>query len=425
MSARPTPISSDNILRVGIVGLGQASGLVLNWEAQDFRELPIKFTAAADLRQDALDQFATEYGAEVYTDVAAMCKSPNIDCVYVASPHELHKEHTVIAASHGKHVLCEKPLSLSSDEVDDMVRVCDENKVYLIAAHSHAMDAPIRKMREVVVSGQLGKLCFINTMNYNFFNVQPWPTSELKMWRGDLYNQGPHQMDIVRYLGGGMVRSVRAQMLWDSLRDVAGGYSAFIEFHNGTVAQALFDWRGYFDSSEYTFVASEGGWAQDPQSHRFVRDNMKKLLAENSPDDVEKELWKLKNDLRYGGVNDEQAFQTWGYAPVDPNFKPFDKPKQPFFGLTILSCERGIIRQSLDGLYIHGEDGVEEIIVSGHSGRAAELMQVYDAVFNNTPTFHDGRWGKGTVELCQAIEQSANENRPVNLRYQVPVGDDN
>jgi predicted dehydrogenase len=287
------------------------------------------------------------------------------------------------------------------------------------------MDAPIRKMREVVVSGQLGKLCFINTMNYNFFNVQPWPTSELKMWRGDLYNQGPHQMDIVRYLGGGMVRSVRAQMLWDSLRDVAGGYSAFIEFHNGTVAQALFDWRGYFDSSEYTFVASEGGWAQDPQSHRFVRDNMKKLLAENSPDDVEKELWKLKNDLRYGGVNDEQAFQTWGYAPVDPNFKPFDKPKQPFFGLTILSCERGIIRQSLDGLYIHGEDGVEEIIVSGHSGRAAELMQVYDAVFNNTPTFHDGRWGKGTVELCQAIEQSANENRPVNLRYQVPVGDDN
>ncbi len=416
--------ASDKILRVGIVGLGQASGLVLNWESQDFRELPIRFTAAADLRPEALERFAAEYEAEVYTDVAEMCKSPNIDCVYVASPHELHKEHTVIAASHGKHVLCEKPLSLSTDEVDEMIRVCAHNQVTLVAAHSHAMDAPIRKMREVITSGVLGRLRFINTMNYNFFNAQPWPTGELKMWCGDLYNQGPHQMDIVRYLGGGMVRSVRAQMLWDDLRDVAGGYSAFIEFEDATVANALFDWRGYFDSTEYTFAASEGGWAQDPRSHRYVRGNMKKLLAERTPAEAEAELWKLKNDLRYAGVNDENAFRNWGYAPVDDSFKTFAQPKQPFFGLTILSCERGIIRQSLEGLYLHGEDGVEEIKVTGHSRRAAELMQVYDAVFNDTPTFHDGRWGKGTVELCQAIERSANEKRSVDLRYQVPVGDE-
>jgi len=151
---------------------------------------------------------------------------------------------------------------------------------------------------------------------------------------------------------------------------------------------------------------------------------MKKLLAERTPEEAEAELWKLKNDLRYAGVNDDNAFRTWGYAPVDDTFKAFAEPKQPFFGLTILSCERGIIRQSLDGLYIHGENGVEEITVSGHSGRAAELMQVYDAVFNDTPTFHDGRWGKGTVELCQAIERSANEKRSVELQYQVSVGDD-
>jgi predicted dehydrogenase len=274
------------------------------------------------------------------------------------------------------------------------------------------------------VSGELGRLCFINTMNYNFFNVQPWPTAELRMWCGDLYNQGPHQMDIVRFLGGGLVRSVRAEMLWDHLRDVAGGYSAFIEFDDGIVATAVFDWRGYFDSTEYTFRASEGGWAQDPGSHRFVRDNMKRLLRERSAEDAEKALWELKNDLRYAGVNDEQAFRNWGYAPVTPGFEPFPEPKQPFFGLTILSCERGIVRQSPDGIYVHGEDGVEEIRVTGHSGRAAELMQVYDAVFNGTPTFHDGRWGKGTVELCQAIERSANERRTVALEFQVPVGDD-
>jgi phthalate 4,5-cis-dihydrodiol dehydrogenase len=416
--------AAGKILRIGIIGLGQASGLVLNWERQDIRTLPIRFTAAADLRREALDQFAKEYDAEVYTDVEDMCRSPNVDAVYIASPHELHMEHTIIAARHGKHVLCEKPLSLSAGEVDAMIKACDDNGVSLIAAHSHAMDAPIRAMREVIASGRLGPLRHINALNYNFFNAQPWPTRELQMWHGDLYNQGPHQMDIIRYLGGGMVKSVRAHMWWDHLRDVEGGYSAYIEFENGAAANALFDWRGYFDSTCYTWGASEGGWAQDPGSCGFVRNNMVKLLAEKSPDEAEAELWKLKNDLRYGGVSDLNAFQHWGYAPVSEGFEPFPEPVQPFFGLIIAACDRGIIRQSVKGLYVHGDDGVEEIEVTGHSGRAAEFMQVYDAVFNDTPSFHDGRWGKGTVELCQAIEQSAKEGRAVELKYQVPVGDE-
>ena len=416
--------ATDKILRIGIVGLGQASGLVLNWERQDIRTLPIRFTAACDLREDALAQFAKEYDAEVYTDVEAMCRSTNVDAVYISSPHELHLEHTLIAARNGKHVLCEKPLSLSVEEVDTMIAACDKHGVHLIAAHSHAMDAPIRAMREVIASGRLGPVRHINALNYNFFNAQPWPTRELQMWHGDLYNQGPHQMDIIRYLGGGVVKSVRAHTWWDHLRNVEGGYSAYIEFANGAAANALFDWRGYFDSTCYTFNASEGGWAQDPGSGWFVRDNMKKLLAEKSPEDAEAELWKLKNDLRYGGINDNESFQRWGYAPVTPGFEPFAEPVQPFFGLIIVACDRGIIRQSLEGLYIHGDNGVEEVVVTGHSGRAAEFMQVYDAVFNDTPSFHDGRWGKGTVELCQAIEESAREGRPIDLKYQVAVGDE-
>lgn len=422
-SSDSTDEHGRRVLRVGIVGLGQASGLVLNWERQDFRTLPVRFTAAADLREEALARFRTEYDAEGYTDYLDLCRSPNVDAIYVASPHELHKEHTILAARHGKHVLCEKPLSLSTDEVDEMIAACDRHGVHLIAAHSHAMDAPIRRMREVIASGRLGRVNLINALNYNFFNAQPWPTKELQMWHGDLYNQGPHQMDIIRYLGGGMVRSVRAQLFHDHLRNVEGGYSAFIDFENGAVSTAVFDWRGYFDSCEYTWWASEGGWAQDPGSHHFVRGNMRRLLAEKAPEDAERELWKLKNDLRYAGINDREAFQRWGYAPVTEGFKTFEEPKQPFFGLILVSCERGIIRQSLDGLYIHDDEGIEEIKVTGHSGRAAEFMQMYDAVINGIPCFHDGRWGKATVELCQAIERSATERRTIDLKYQVPVGD--
>ena len=67
-SSDSTDEHGRRVLRVGIVGLGQASGLVLNWERQDFRTLPVRFTAAADLREEALARFRTEYDAEGYTD---------------------------------------------------------------------------------------------------------------------------------------------------------------------------------------------------------------------------------------------------------------------------------------------------------------------------------------------------------------------
>ncbi|MGY6258919.1 hypothetical protein ACXIVK_36360 [Paraburkholderia caledonica] len=50
-------------------------------------------------------------------------------------------------------------------------------------------------------------------------------------------------------------------------------------------------------------------------------------------------------------------------------------------------------------------------------------MKVYDGVFNDKPSFHDGKWGKSTVELSQAIEQSANEKRTVHPKYQVPISE--
>jgi len=98
--------------------------------------------------------------------------------------------------------------------------------------------------------------------------------------------------------------------------------------------------------------------------------------------------------------------------------------RQPFFGLTVVTCEKGDIRQSPDGLFVYTEEGKKEItIVRGTHGREAELKEFYDAIVHNRPSFHNGRWGEATLEVCLGILQSAAEKREIMMTHQVAVPD--
>lgn len=342
-----------------------------------------------------------------------------MDVVYIATPPELHREHAELAARHGKHIVVEKPMALTLDDCAAMIDVCEKKGVKLLAGHTHSFDAPIRKMREIVTSGRIGKLAMVNTWNFNEFNPRPWPMAELKASFGPILNQGPHQVDIVRQIAGGMVRSVRAQKVWDGLRGVDGGYICFLEFENGVPASLTYDARGYFDTAELFWWVGEGGAPRDPNSNVSMLRNFRKLSHLGS-DELERVLEAQKDQGRYGsGNNDPEMWKLWGYDGPD------EIKYQPFFGITVVSCERGAIRQSPDALLVYGDEGIEEVSLSQElRGRAAELMDLYDGVVHGKPIFHDGRWGMATLEVCLAIVQSANERREIRMMRQVPMPDD-
>ena len=93
---------------------------------------------------------------------------------------------------------------------------------------------------------------------------------------------------------------------------------------------------------------------------------------------------------------------------------------QPFFGFTVVSCEHGDIRQSPDGLYIYGDKELTEVPVEkSAAGREAELQELYEAVIEHRPVFHDGRWGEATLEVVLGIMQSAKERKEIFMSHQV------
>lgn len=388
-------------MRLGIAGLGVASTQIL----PPISTLPfIKVTAAADTRTDALAKFREAYRGETFTSVEAMCASSKVDAVYVATPNQLHAQHAIAAANHKKHVIVEKPMALSIEECEAMNQAAEKNRVNLLCGHTHSFDPPVRKIREIVKSGELGKLRMINTWNYNEFMYRPRMKHELATSRGVVLNQGPHHVDIVRLIGGGMVRSVRAMTgIWDQARAHEGSYTCYLEFEDGTPATLVYSGYGFFDTAELFSWVGEGGQYREPETNLKVRRQLREV---RSPEEEE----QLKEGMRFGGQRDGQFSHVWS-----------GEKKQPFFGFTLVSCEHGDIRQTPDGLLIYGEEEKREIrLPAGRRGREAEVEELYHAVVHNRPVFHDGRWGEATLEVCLAMLESAKERKEVFLSHQAP-----
>src|SRR5437870_10539036 len=156
-----------DVLRLAFAGLSMDATKMLTQIAS----LPyVKLTAAADAkRTSALERFRSDFDAEVYDSIEELCRSANVDAIYIATPPQMHAEHMLMAAKHGKHVIVEKPIALTIEHAEKMNEAANQYGIKFLCGHTHSFNAPVRKMREIVRSGELGKLCMINTWNYNEF----------------------------------------------------------------------------------------------------------------------------------------------------------------------------------------------------------------------------------------------------------------
>jgi phthalate 4,5-cis-dihydrodiol dehydrogenase len=376
-------------ISLGIAGLGNAGHAV--WRDLD-KVAGVELVAVADVRGQALETVQRENGTiRTYEGVAEMCGSGKIDAVWIATPTEFHAEHVIVALERGKHVICEKPMALSLDDCDRMIEAAEKKRLILLM-HSKAMDPPIVKMREVIASGELGRVIQINTWSYKGWLKSARLASEVDTSKGGgvLFRQGPHQVDIVRALCEGKVRSVRATAgKWHPRFDTEGNFTAMLEFEDGTPATLVFNGYGFFDTTELTWGIGEGGYQVSRQ--------------ENSPADSQ---MPVDACVRYSMPLRAEARRRVG------------ERKQPIYGLTVVSCEKGDMRQSPDGVYLYTGDGCRQILCPAFLDRGEALSRLVEAVNEHRPVLTDGRWGKSTLEVLLAILQSSREGREITLAHQ-------
>jgi phthalate 4,5-cis-dihydrodiol dehydrogenase len=395
---------SQRRLRMGVAGLGRAFTLMLPTLVADTR---VELVAAADPRSEATQRFAVDFGARVYDTVEALCADPAVELVYVATPHEHHAAHVAAAAARGKHVLVEKPMAITLAECRQMIAVTDRAGVYLIVGHSHSFDRPILRTREIISSGAVGAVRMINAQYYTDFLYRPRRPEELVTERGGgvVFSQGAHQIDIVRLLGGGRVRSVRALTgAWDSDRPTEGAFAALLTFDDGAFASLLYSGYAHFDSDEICGGIGELGMPKDARRHGSARRNLARIASRD-------EESALKNARNYGGA---------GYPKQMPDASADDAGWHQHFGWVLVSCDRADLRPLPTGVMVYDHEEVRlDPLPRPRIPRAEVIDELYGAIVHRRAPLHDGRWAMATLEVCLAMLQSAREQREITLADQV------
>jgi phthalate 4,5-cis-dihydrodiol dehydrogenase len=388
---------SERRVRLGVAGLGRAFTVMLPTFTGDAR---IQLVAAADTRAEARQRFAADFSAKTYASVEELCVDPAVEAVYVATPHEYHARHATLAAQHGKHLLVEKPMALTLAECATIVDAARRSNIHLIVGHSHSFDAPVRRLRALIESGDFGRVHMINAINYTDYLYRPRRPGELDTARGGgaVFNQAAHQVDIVRLIGGGRVASVRAAAgLWDASRPTEGAYAALLTFENGSFASLTYNGYGHFDSDEFQGWVGEMGQTKTPYAgafrHRFAK-----------PQD---EL-AFKNARNYGGSE---------FRPPDVH-----AVAHQHFGTLLVSCERADLRALPNGVMIYQNGSARlDALPPPTVPRVEVIDELYRAVVHGEAPLHDGAWAMATLEVMLAILRSAREGRDVTLSYQVAL----
>ena len=139
----------------------------------------IAIVAGADPRAEAQARFEADFGGRSYASVEAMCADPEIDVVYVSTPHQYHAENVAAAAAYKKHILCEKPMALAVDECLAMIASAQKAGVHLLVGHSHSYDGPIRRARGLIETGEFGAMRMLHALDYTDFLFRPRRPEEL------------------------------------------------------------------------------------------------------------------------------------------------------------------------------------------------------------------------------------------------------
>lgn len=387
----------SSTVRLGIAGFGVAArALVPFLHPRD----DVVVSAVADPSEPARDDARAIWpDCATVADVESLCRRTDVDAVYVATPTPLHAQHGLVAVANRKAVVVEKPMAVTLADGAALVGAADRASVPVIVGHSQSFEAPVRAIRRLVEDGSLGRLRAINAWYFTDWIYRPRQPEELDPTRGGgvTMRQAAHHIDIVRTIGGGMLRSVRAMTgVWDESRSADGSYSAYLEFEDGTPVTLFYSGYDHFSSTELTFGVGEAGqvlngeYAASRRRMRGVSASGEAVLKASVDSSRQQEL------LRGGSA-------------------------QPFFGLLLTSFEHGDVRVGPDGLLVYGDEELREVSLSNaRRGRDVLLDELVWAVRDGASPQHDGLWGLANLEGCLAIQQSAHERREITLRCQVP-----
>ncbi len=199
-------------LRIGVIGAGGRGSLAAYAHRP---EQGVTVVAGADVNPKGLERFRERFGADAFVtkDYCELLEKADVQAVFITSPDFLHEEHAIAALQAGKHVYLEKPMAITIEGCDRILRAACERGLKLYCGHNMRHMIFTRKMRELIVSGAIGEpkagWCrhFVGYGGDAYF--KDWH-AERRYGTSLLLQKGAHDIDILHWLCGGYTRQVTA-----------------------------------------------------------------------------------------------------------------------------------------------------------------------------------------------------------------------
>ena len=234
-------------INVGVVGCGYwGPNLIRNFNA-----LPdCKVRYVCDKDEKRLAHMKQLYpSVETTRDFDKMIADKEVDAVVVATPVHLHYELAKKALQAGKHAFVEKPMTQTSEQGNELVQIAAKKKLTLMVGHTFIYSAPVRRIKEIVASGEIGEIQYISSRRLN-----------LGLFQKDInvaWDLAPHDISIILYFLGKPPFSVNCQGKAHINKDIEDVTNMSLDFDNGGFATIHSSWLDPNKVREMVIVGSK------------------------------------------------------------------------------------------------------------------------------------------------------------------------
>jgi predicted dehydrogenase len=304
-----------NTLKIGLIGTGSIAQLHSN----AYLEFPnqVKLTALCDINIESLKRFGDKMNVkDQYTDAEKMIKEADIDAVDICTIHDQHYSQVLTAIEAGKHVLCEKPMSISLQECFDMVKASEKEDLTFAVGQNLRYLPQTQIVKKKIDGGELGDIW--NVQSWDLGNSLPprsklldepkyisWYFDAKRAGGGSLISQPIHHIDLFRYYIGDIKRIVNAKTWTDHpyfANEAEDRVAVTYEFENGALGYSL------------------GGFTvKTPWNHRYIVYGETGTVASNpsiggSP---------LKQFLAPVSISSSKPTAMNDFVPIEPDMSEY------------------------------------------------------------------------------------------------------
>jgi predicted dehydrogenase len=234
-------------VKLGLIGIGNMGSFHL---VNIANQPKVKLTAVCDIIPERAQAASEKYGGEIFTDAQEMLDKRVCDAILIATPHYAHTTIGIAAFRLGYHVLVEKPISVHVADCQRLIAAHQDKRLVFAAMFNQRTDPHYIKIRELVHSGELGKLERVSWIITDWFRTDAYYASGgwRATWKGEgggvLLNQCPHNLDLLQWICG-MPKRIT-------------GFCGLGAWHNIEVEDQVTAYLDFGDKCTGVFIASTG-----------------------------------------------------------------------------------------------------------------------------------------------------------------------